>query len=85
MDVSADQNAAREMMKRNIMGVPAFIIGDDVVVGLDRERILQLVDHRLTTCENCGQRLRVPTDKGPITATCPKCKNQFEVEVKSNI
>lgn len=32
-----------ELQKRNIGGVPTFFIGDEVIVGFDKERILQLV------------------------------------------
>lgn len=28
-------------------------------------------------CPTCGQSLRVPTGKGAIRITCPKCKNAF--------
>jgi protein-disulfide isomerase len=31
------------MMYMNISGVPAFLIGDEVVIGLDEEEILELV------------------------------------------
>ena len=31
------------MMRMNISGVPAFLIGDEVVIGLDEEEILELV------------------------------------------
>lgn len=65
------------MARRNISGVPAFLIGDDVVVGLDKEKILELVDHRLVECEKCHTKLRLPINKGSLKATCPKCKNIF--------
>jgi len=65
---------------RNVMGVPAFLIGDDMVVGLDRQRILALVDHRIAVCDRCGQKLRIPVRKGRIKVTCPKCANQFSVD-----
>jgi hypothetical protein len=29
------------------------------------------------SCENCGQRLNVPTGKGNIRVTCPRCSHQF--------
>ncbi len=61
------------------MAVPAFKIGDDMVVGFDQAKILKLVDHRIIECEECHANLRVPIDKGTIKATCPKCKHAFEV------
>jgi len=78
-DVNQDMEARRELQRRRISGVPTFLIGDDVVVGLDREKILRLVDHRLATCVNCGQRLRVPTGKGRLQVTCPGCGGSFTV------
>ncbi len=33
------------MIRRKARGVPAFLIGDDMVVGLDKTQILQLVNH----------------------------------------
>ena len=27
-------------------------------------------------CEQCGQRLRVPSDKGNLDVTCPKCRHR---------
>jgi hypothetical protein len=29
----------------------------------------------IVTCARCEQQLRVPTDKGRLRVTCPKCKN----------
>lgn len=63
---------------REIRGVPAFLIGQDVVIGLDKRRILELVDHRVVECEKCHTRLRVPINKGEIKVTCPNCKNEFD-------
>lgn len=31
------------MMNMNISGVPTFLIGEEVVIGLDKEKILELV------------------------------------------
>lgn len=33
-------------------------------------------------CPSCGQRLRVPYDKRPITARCPRCEVKFVAEKK---
>ncbi len=77
-DVNVDAEARREMNEKNINGVPAFFIGKDVVVGLDKARILELVDHRVIECGQCRAKLRVPTDKGAIKVTCPQCKNSFD-------
>jgi glutaredoxin 3 len=78
-NVSIDYAAAEELQKRNIQGVPSFFIGDDVVVGLDKAKLLALVDHRLAKCPKCGQKMRVPVNKGKIEVTCPKCAEKFGV------
>lgn len=78
-DANLDPQARHEMTSRRITGVPAFIIGNDVVVGLDKSRILQLVDHRLVTCPNCNTEVRVPTNAGKIRARCPKCKSDLNL------
>ena len=78
-DVNTDPQARYEMTSRNITGVPAFIIGKDVVVGLDRTKVLELVDHRLVQCSNCNTAVRVPTNEGRISARCPKCKSALNL------
>lgn len=78
-DVNLDPQARHEMTSRNITGVPAFIIGKDVVVGFDKARILQLVDHRLVQCQNCNTKVRVPINEGRINARCPKCKSALSI------
>lgn len=79
-NVSVDAQAGDELVRRNIRGVPAFFIGDDVVLGFDRARIMELVDHRLTECEQCQTRMRVPTGKSLLKVTCPKCKHSFDYQ-----
>jgi len=74
-DINFDSEARNELIKRNINDVPTFFIGDDVVIGLDKGKILELVDHRIAECRNCHTKLRVPTNKGTINVRCPKCKN----------
>ncbi len=68
------------MMKRNIMGVPAFIIGDEVVVGLDKSKIESLLDYKVINCIECFKRLRIPKNKGNIMVTCPECKTKFKTK-----
>lgn len=67
-------------MSRNIRGVPAFQIGDEIVVGFDQAKILELVDHRLFECEECHTKLRVPINKGTVKVTCPKCQHAFDIK-----
>lgn len=74
-DINADPEARKEMMRRKVTGVPTFLIGDDVVVGLDQAKVLSLVDHRVVKCSQCGTKVRVPTDKGNLIVKCPNCKH----------
>lgn len=76
-DINFDAKARNELARRNIQGVPTLFIGEDVVVGLDKEKILELVDHRVVECQNCHTKLRVPTNKGTINVRCPKCKTSI--------
>jgi glutaredoxin len=79
-DINVDEEARVELANRNIKGVPTFFIGDDVVIGFDKQKILDLVDHRVIECENCRARMRVPIDKGNLTVTCPKCKHAYNLK-----
>lgn len=76
-DINVDAAAMQELQRRNVTGVPAFLIGEEMVVGIDKARILRLVDARLVECEKCHTKLRVPTDKGTVKVTCPKCQHVF--------
>lgn len=67
-------------MKLGLRGVPAFKIGEDVVVGLDTQKIEALVDFQIQRCPNCGIKIRVPKNKGKLKITCQSCENQFFVE-----
>lgn len=45
VDVSEDKKAAREMMEKSGQaGVPVAEIGDDIVVGFNRDKIKDLLD-----------------------------------------
>lgn len=77
-DINSDPDSRQEMMKRKIMGVSAFIIGDEVVVGLDKARIESLIDYKIIQCIKCSTKLRTPKNKGNIVITCPKCKTKFK-------
>lgn len=79
-NISIDQSAMFELQRRNVQGVPAFLIGDEMVVGLDKQKILKLVDHRIMNCQQCGQKLRVPVNKGKLEITCPKCSHKNLVD-----
>lgn len=32
------------------------------------------------SCPNCGQKLRIPKNKGKIKVRCPKCKEKFDAK-----
>jgi len=42
-DVNVDAEARSEFLKRGLRGVPSFLIGDEVVVGLDKGKIEALL------------------------------------------
>jgi 2-hydroxychromene-2-carboxylate isomerase len=42
-DVNVDAAARDEFLKRGLRGVPSFLIGDEVVVGLDKGKIEELL------------------------------------------
>lgn len=77
-DVNKDQAANADFSRRGLRGVPAFIIGDDLVEGLDTKKIESLMDYEVIDCRECKKRLRVPKNKGKIVVRCPKCKSSFE-------
>lgn len=79
-DVNEDKAARDDFAKRGLRGVPAFIIGKEVVEGLDRGRIEKLMTSNVIACSNCETKLRIPKGKGKIKITCPKCKYEQKIE-----
>lgn len=72
-DVNEDPEANREFQQLGLQGVPAFKIGEEIVVGLDIQKIQSLLDYTVTPCESCNKRMRVPKGKGKLKVTCPNC------------
>lgn len=35
-------------------------------------------DYKYLECPTCGQTMRVPSGKGRMRVTCPRCQNKFE-------
>ena len=78
-NITTDVSARRELVSRGIRGVPTFLIGDEIVVGFDINKIESLLDYIIVDCSNCSTRLRIPKGKGKLTISCPKCKNEFKI------
>ncbi len=83
-NIDEDPKALEEMISRDVRGLPSFLVGDDLVIGLDKARIMELVDHRLLECTQCGQKMRVPIKKGQVIVTCPKCNTRFAFDPKDS-
>ena len=37
-------------------------------------------DFKYISCPSCGQRLRIPKNKGKIKVRCPRCKEKFDAK-----
>ena len=81
-DINVDAKARAELERRNISGVPTFLIGKDFVTGFDPTKILKLVDHRVVECKKCSTKIRVPINKGTIKIQCTQCAYEFEVNTQ---
>jgi len=79
-DVSKDPQAQREMQSYNMTGVPSFYVEGEIIVGFDKQRLLNLVDFKLFTCPKCHTRARVPKDKGTIVLTCKGCQTKYKIK-----
>lgn len=82
-NIHIDQGAKQEMMARKMMGVPAFIIGEESIVGLDKAKIDMLLDYTVESCPHCRHRTRVPKGKGRVRITCKQCEGSFEITTKT--
>ena len=78
-DVSSDASAASELASGNIMGVPAFKINGEFIVGFDSNRIMELMKYEIVKCPVCAARLRLPSGKGKLRVTCSNCSEKFDV------
>lgn len=79
-DVSVDTEAQKEMHHHHMQGVPSFLVGDQVIVGFDKNRLLGLKDFKIFTCRKCGTKSRVPKDKGTILLTCQSCQTKYKIK-----
>jgi phage FluMu protein Com len=78
-DINKDMAARNEFIKLGVQRVPTFLIGNDVVVGLNTAKIEELIDYVVISCPECKSRLRIPKGKGKIKVNCPKCKYVFKL------
>lgn len=76
-DVNENPAARAEFQRLKLNGVPAFKIKDEIVVGLDKQKIESLLDYTFTSCEKCNAKMRIPKNKGKIRITCSSCSHQF--------
>ncbi len=60
-------------MKTGSQGVPTFVIGNDIVIGFNKEEILSKIDFFIDECYSCKKKMILPKKKGKIKATCPSC------------
>ncbi len=68
-NLDEDREASMDFVKRKLPGLPVFFIGDDIVLGLDKDKIERLMDYKLFDCPSCGVRIRIPNN----SEVCPKC------------
>ncbi len=64
-------------MARRIMGVPAFAVHGQYIVGLDWPKIEEALKHQVFPCPQCGRSLKTPAGRGKLRVTCPDCGHQF--------
>jgi len=81
-DINVDAKAREELQRRNIRGVPTFLIGKDFVTGFDPAKILKLVDHRVVECKKCSTKMRVPINRGTIKLKCTQCAHESNVDTQ---
>ena len=82
-DVNTDAKANEEFRELGLSGVPSFVIGDEVIEGLDMNMIESLMDYEVVNCPGCDVRLRLPKNKGKISVSCPECDEKFEKDTGS--
>ena len=81
-DINVDAKAREELQRKNISGVPTFLIGKDFVTGFNPAKLLKLVDHRVVECKKCSTKIRVPINKGTVKIKCTQCAHEFDVDTQ---
>lgn len=77
-DVNADPQALKEFQMLKLTGVPAFLVGDELMVGFNPDQLLSKLDFTVEACPKCGKHYKVPKGKGKLKITCKACGAQFE-------
>ena len=76
-DVSNNLSYQKELAELGARGVPTFKIGNEIIVGFNKEKIKKLLDYKIINCPNCSKRIRIPINKGKVKITCKECNTQF--------
>ena len=79
-NVSNNQDFQKELVDLGARGVPTFKIGDEVIIGFNQDKIMNLIDYKVINCPNCSTRTRAPKNKGKIKVTCKKCDKEFIIK-----
>lgn len=77
-DVNADAQALKEFQMLKMTGVPSFLVGEEVMVGFNPEKLMSMLDFTVEACPKCGKHYKVPKGKGKLRVTCKDCGAQFE-------
>lgn len=77
-DVNANPEALKEFNILKLTGVPAFLVGEELLVGFNGDKLLSMLDFTVEPCPKCGVHYKIPKGKGKIRVTCKSCGTQFE-------
>ena len=79
-NVSINQAYQKELVDLGARGVPTFLIENEVIVGFDKNKIVNLLDYKVIKCPTCSKRMRIPKNKGKIKVTCKECDTKFIIK-----
>jgi len=86
VDSETAQSSIRELKKKSaIVSTPTSTKPLQVVKKKSKPSTASTTMSSISTgdeirCPSCGQRLKVPYDRRPITAKCPRCETKFMAE-----
>ena len=81
--VDSDPVAQAEMRGMKAQGVPVIKVGDEIIMGFNRERLEALLGKKILTCPYCNMEMKVPRKAMTIKVTCPHCKSIFQVDLRT--